>query len=120
MIPNKFIIYIFLLSLIIFSCGRKKSDVNVSPEGTTESSGNISNDDPKDYTDVERNIDAVIEDLHMEIKKLKAEVEYQYESMSKIEAQSQLWTNPFSIYNKEIVLNNGTSIFRKIVYQDQD
>jgi hypothetical protein len=40
--------------------------------------------------------------------------------LSKLEVQTQVWANPFAIYNKEIVLNNGSSIFGKIVYQDQD
>lgn len=62
----------------------------------------------------------IIEDLRMDIKKLKAELDYQHENLSKLEAQTQIWANPFAIYNKEIVLNNGSSIFGKIVYQDQD
>tara|TARA_B100001123_G_C14903419_1_gene864788 strand:- start:99 stop:779 length:681 start_codon:yes stop_codon:yes gene_type:complete len=56
----------------------------------------------------------------MDIKKLRAELDYQHESLSNLEAQSQIWANPFAIYNKEIVLDNGSSIFGKIVYQDQD
>ena len=113
----KLIIYIIIFGLTLFACGGKKSDVKASPDGSPENNnGSLSTE----YSDVVRNIDEIIEDLHMEIKKLKAEVDYQYESMSKIEAQSQLWTNPFSVYNKEIVLSNGTSIFGKIVYQDQD
>ena len=109
--------FIIIATFLTFSCGKKKSETEPSPnnleEHGTESVAHES-------SEIEKNIDEIIEDLHMEIKKLKAEVDYQYESMSKIEAQSQLWTNPFSIYNKEIVLDNGTSIFGKIVYQDQD
>ena len=28
--------------------------------------------------------------------------------------------NPFTVYNKEIILTNGTTVFGKIVYQDRD
>ena len=44
----------------------------------------------------------------------------QNDGINKIEAQSQLWADPFSIYNKEIVLNNWSSIFGKIIYQDEN
>lgn len=75
---------------------------------------------PVEQTAVERNVQEIIEGLNMDIKKLRAELDYQHENLSKLEAQSQIWANPFAIYNKEIVLDNGSSIFGKIVYQDQD
>ena len=58
--------------------------------------------------------------MRRDIKNLKAELDYQHENLSKLEVQTQVWANPFAIYNKEIVLNNGSSIFGKIIYQDQD
>ena len=69
---------------------------------------------------MEKNLPEIIEDLRMDIKKLKAELDYQHENLSKLEAQTKVFANPFAIYNKEIVLENGSSIFGKIVYQDQD
>ena len=71
-------------------------------------------------SNVERNMPEIIEDLRMDIKKLKAELDYQHENLSEMKAQSKIWANPFAIYNKEIVLSNGSSVFGKIVYQDQD
>ena len=111
-------ILIILWIFFLFGCGGKNSEIETSPD--EESVKMKGTDSLSDVSNVERNIDEVVEDLHLEIKKLKAELGYQHENLSKIEAQSQLWTNPFAVYNKEIVLNNGSSIFGKIIYQDQD
>ena len=62
----------------------------------------------------------LIEDLGLQIKKLQAELDFVNEELYSLKAQSQVWENPFSIYNKEIVLDNGTTIYGKIIYQDQD
>ena len=40
--------------------------------------------------------------------------------MRELSAKSQVWGNPFVIYNKEIILTNGSAVFGKIVYQDRD
>ena len=98
----------------MFSCFGKNPDTAVYPDTNAED-----NDFTEDLN-VMRNMPEIIEDLRMDIKKLNAELDYQNESLRKLEAQNQVWANPFAIYNKEIVLNNGSSIFGKIVYQDQD
>ena len=56
----------------------------------------------------------------MQLKKLRAELDFINEELYKLKAQSQVWENPFSIYNKEILLDNGSTIYGKIVYQDQN
>ena len=56
----------------------------------------------------------------MQIKNLKAELDYHHEDLTKVKAQTKIFTNPFAVYNKEIVLENGSSLFGKIIYQDQD
>ena len=123
----KFIFYIILVGLMILTCGSKNADVKVTPdefaesiqEETYSSEKNNEQSTTKILTE-NQNIDDIINELHMEIRSLRAELDYQDENIGKIEAQNQLWSNPFSIYNKEIVLNNGSSIFGKIIYQDHD
>ncbi len=112
---------ILLTAIFLISCGGKKSEVEATPD-TTEETITMGNHNtyPVEQTAVERNVQEIIEGLNMDIKKLRAELDYQHENLSKLEAQSQIWANPFAIYNKEIVLDNGSSIFGKIVYQDQD
>ena len=120
----KLYIIITFCALFMFSCGGKNGqienspDINNSPDlnnGKNENNYDLSQDSA-----VEKNMPEIIEDLRMDIKKMKAELDYQHENVSKLEAQTQVWANPFAIYNKEVVLNNGSSVFGKIVYQDQD
>jgi len=114
----KLYLKIIFCTLFMFSCGGKNAEIETSPDVSNVENEN--NYDLSRESAVEKNMPEIIEDLRMDIKKLKAELDYQHENLSKLEAQTQIWANPFAIYNKEIVLNNGSSIFGKIVYQDQD
>ena len=120
----KLYIIIIFCTLFMFSCGGKNDQIETSPD--INNSPNLNNGENGNNYDlsqdsaVEKNMPDIIEDLRMDIKKMKAELDYQHENLSKLEAQTQVWANPFAIYNKEVVLNNGSSIFGKIVYQDQD
>ena len=117
-------IKLYLISIIctlfMYSCGGKDSENTASPDVNLNESSNGSNYNLTQDSVVEKNLPEIIEDLRMDIKKLRAELDYQHENLSKLEAQTKVFANPFAIYNKEIVLNNGSSIFGKIVYQDQD
>ena len=120
----KLYIIIIFCTLFMFSCGGKNDQIETSPDiNNSPDLNNGENESPYDLSQdsaVEKNMPEIIEDLRMDIKKMKAELDYQHENLSKLEAQTQVWANPFAIYNKEVVLNNGSSIFGKIVYQDQD
>ena len=117
-------IKLYLISIIctlfMYSCGGKDAENTASPDVNLNESSNGSNYNLTQDSVVEKNLPEIIEDLRMDIKKLRAELDYQHENLSKLEAQTKVFANPFAIYNKEIVLNNGSSIFGKIVYQDQD
>jgi len=104
----------------MYSCGGKDDKNTASPDVNLNKSSNGNDYNLTQDSVVEKNMPEIIEDLRMDIKKLKAELDYQHENLSKLEAQTKVFANPFAIYNKEIVLNNGSSIFGKIVYQDQD
>ena len=116
---TNFFLKMIFCGIILFSCGGNKSTIEASPD-TGKKEGVENNSNIPGDSDVDRNMSEIIEDLRMDIKKLKAELDYQHENLSEMKAQSKIWANPFAIYNKEIVLGNGSSIFGKIVYQDQD
>ena len=103
------IIYIFF-GLFLYTCGGNNQETQASPDNAPIS-GNANVDD---------NLDEVLAELHMQIKNLKAELDYHHEDLTKVKAQTKIFTNPFAVYNKEIVLENGSSLFGKIIYQDQD
>ena len=117
-------IKLYLISIIctlfMYSCGGKDAENTASPDVNLNESSNGSNYNLTQDSVLEENLPEIIEDLRMDIKKLRAELDYQHENLSTLEAQTKVFANPFAIYNKEIVLNNGSSIFGKIVYQDQD
>ena len=120
MLNTKLYIIIIICTIFMFSCFGKDPDTAVSPDINAEDGVKVVDNDSSEDLNVMRNMPEIIEDLRMDIKKLNAELDYQNENLTKLEAQTQVWANPFAIYNKEIVLNNGSSIFGKIVYQDQD
>tara|TARA_B100002052_G_scaffold7279_1_gene6277 strand:+ start:880 stop:2067 length:1188 start_codon:yes stop_codon:yes gene_type:complete len=70
-----------------------------------ESSGGVSND-------------FILNELNFEIKKLTAEFKHLTREMDDLKALSKMWINPLTIYSKEIILKNGSTVFGKIVYQD--
>jgi hypothetical protein len=47
------------------------------------------------------------------VKNINAELE-------DLKALSKMWVNPLAIYSKEIILKNGSTVFGKIVYQDEE
>ena len=116
---TKFFSIVFVCALFVFSCGGKNDEIEATPDVNVEKE-NVEDSAFSEESKVERNIPGIVEDLRRDIKNLKAELDYQHENLSKLEVQTQVWANPFAIYNKEIVLNNGSSIFGKIIYQDQD
>ncbi len=115
---------IILCSFVLFSCSSQNLTENdpypeFNPSENNQSINQTLTEESDDMV-LEQNIQEIIEDLRMDLKKMEAELNYQTESLGKLEAQTQVWANPFAIYNKEIVLNNGSSVFGKIVFQDQD
>ena len=72
---------------------------------TAEASGGVTND-------------FILNELNFEIKKLTAEFKHLAREMDDLKALSKMWINPLTIYSKEIILKNGSTVFGKIVYQD--
>ena len=60
-----------------------------------------------------------IDELNFQMKKQRAEVDYVKNQLDELQAKSAIWLNPLSVYDKEIILNNGTTIYGKIVAQDE-
>ena len=62
----------------------------------------------------------VDQQISFEMQKMLSEINFLKQQVNTLELQSSMYTNPFSIYNKEIILNNGSSIFCKIISQDEN
>ena len=62
--------------------------------------------------------DFILNKLNFEIKKLSAEFKHLTQELDDLKALSKMWVNPLTIYSKEIILKNGSTVFGKIIYQD--
>ena len=83
----------------------QQSSASVPVPQTADASGGASND-------------FILNELNFEIKKLTAEFKHLSREMDDLKALSKMWINPLTIYSKEIILKNGSTVFGKIVYQD--
>jgi len=63
--------------------------------------------------------DYIINELSFEIKKMAAELKHLNSELNELKALSKMWVNPLAIYSKEVILKNGSTVFGKIVYQDE-
>jgi len=52
------------------------------------------------------------------IQILKAKISYLEKELQKMFLHPATWENPFSIYNKKILMDNGTLYYGNIIYQD--
>ncbi|MBC8214008.1 MAG: hypothetical protein ISR90_06020 [Candidatus Marinimicrobia bacterium] len=118
-------IVLLSLSVLIFGCWGAKdtyeesSDMETKTEqsATTYSTKPIAKNQNKKIT-VTRE-DFVIDELNDELKKVRAELKYITAEVQNLKAKSEIWTNPISVYNKEIIMDNGSTVFGQIIYQDK-
>ncbi len=62
----------------------------------------------------------VASEINYEVKRIAAELKYVKKKLTELQTQSEVWTNPLSIYSKEIHLENGTKIFGDVINQDKE
>ncbi|MDP6790178.1 MAG: carboxypeptidase-like regulatory domain-containing protein [Candidatus Marinimicrobia bacterium] len=97
------------------SAGKGKES---SEESETTSQADDSQAAPAETTGPDN--EYVINELSFEVKKLNAEIKHLNTEMEDLKALSKMWVNPLAIYSKEIILKNGSTVFGKIVYQDEE
>ncbi|MBC8312212.1 MAG: hypothetical protein H8E72_07885 [Candidatus Marinimicrobia bacterium] len=140
MISRRFIVMAcFILPFLLNNCSFLSEDIDAEGEMIDTSERDISSEEleklPTELTDSEE--DAIensvlgddsqiqigempLDELNLEVRKLKAELEHYNANVRELRAKSQIWGNPFSVYNKEIILSNGSSVYGKILFQDRD
>ena len=117
---------VFLL-LTLFSCSSKKN-LQITTEVKQEEEKGISTPLSNSLDDLTVNnleldmqkIQLLINDNTSEINRLKSEIEYLRTAQnSQALTPQEILSNPFDVYNKKIILNNGTTVFGNITYQDE-
>jgi len=117
---------VFLL-LTLFSCSSKKN-LQITTEVKQEEEKGVSAPLSNSLNDLTVNnleldmqkIQLLINDNTSEINRLKSEIEYLRTAQnSQALTPQEILSNPFDVYNKKIILNNGTTVFGNITYQDE-
>ena len=85
----------------------------------SDTSGTIDSDVKAEEFIPDPGKDYILNELSFEIKKMTAELKYLNEELENLKALSKMWVNPLAIYSKEIIMKNGSTVFGKIVYQDE-
>ena len=124
------ILSVFLL-LIFSSCSSKKNLQKSNTENAQKSVeasnavGEVSQEKKQSNMAVDNlkldleNMLLLINDNIAEINRLKSELEYlQINQNKSMLTPQEILSNPFDVYNKKIILNNGTTVFGNITYQD--
>ena len=106
----RFYIVIFVVSALFTGCSTKK-ETPIKSENINQVT-NTSNEKTQS-----EDFNFSSQQLNYQIKKLNAEIDYLKEQISSLDVKSSLYADPFDVYNKEIMLNNGSSIFCKILSQ---
>jgi len=110
----KLCFYVVIFSTFFIGCSNRKKGSEPDKK-TNQSNTNLdiamASSNEQDFSD---------QQISYEIKKLTAELNYLKEQVTALDVKSSLYADPFDVYNKEIILNNGSSIFCKILSQTEE
>jgi hypothetical protein len=99
------------LDIILVLSKTKASDAVVQSDTSVEGDKTPERIPQEDYISTE---------VSFEVKKLQAELDHVGSQLRDLQAKSEMWVNPLSIYSKEIIMSNGSTVFGKVVYQDEE
>jgi len=103
-------VYVFAITTIFFGCSGKKNIESINEQKpSVETKNTLEETNNSDFADQE---------LSYQIKKLNSEINYLKDQLMELDVKSSLYADPFDVYSKEIILNNGSSIFCKILSQN--
>jgi len=131
------LIFYFCISIFAFQCGGSDAPEVFTPRAVAMADSqkyvqdlitkkNAENATPKLKFDKEN---ILITDIQNELHTVKLEVQtlrsllkgVQKDLEKQIDINStEIWSSPFSIYNQELLLDNGTTLYGNIIYQDTD
>ena len=99
------------LEIILVLSKTKASDAVVKSDASIKGEKSTERIPQEDYISTE---------VSFEVKKLQAELDHVGSQLRDLQAKSEMWVNPLSIYSKEIIMSNGSTVFGKVVYQDEE
>ncbi len=111
-----FYIVIFIIAAFLTSCSSKKNTADKQPEKVAVKL----QENDKNLKKPNSDFMFSAEEMNYQLKKLNSELNYLKDQVIELDIKSSLYADPFDVYNKEIILNNGSSIFCKILSQDEN
>ena len=111
-IKTKGIFIVLLSAFLIQNCASNKQDL------TTASNTNITKTSKRSSNQVKQNSE-LLDLQQVEIKELTNKVVELETALSAFQQSMVLFTEPLALYDKKILLNNGTVLFGNIIYQDE-
>ena len=114
---------IFSLFLILFvpSCASKKNNPDIQNDAINQTEENvdlIEDINTQNVVSLEEEFQLILKNYNSEIEKMQSQIKLLTNEISKIKAYKEIWAEPLSIYNKKIIMINGSSIFGNILSQD--
>ena len=119
------------MPIFLTQCASKKEDISASDETEIDFlqeqlddleyivKNNVGNSNTENINSFNQ-ADTDSENHSETIQILKAKISYLEKELSKMVLHPGTWENPFSIYNKKILMENGTLYYGNIIYQDEN
>ena len=112
----------FLLFLILFipSCTSQKNNLDTMSAPAVEDNNNIDLDEisKNDRISKDEQMKLLLSNYDSEIEKMQSQIKLLTNEIAQIKAYKEIWSEPLSIYNKKIIMINGSTIFGNIIFQD--
>ena len=117
------------MPIFLMQCSSKKEDITADESDIEFLQGQLDdleyivknsggNDDSEKLNSLNQ-LDVDENNQSETIQILKAKINYLEKELSKMVLHPGSWENPFSIYNKKILMDNGTLYYGNIIYQDE-
>lgn len=119
------------MPIFLTQCASKKEDISANDETEIDFlqeqlddleyivKNNVGNSNTENINSFNQT-DTDSENHSETIQILKAKISYLEKELSKMVLHPGTWENPFSIYNKKILMDNGTLYYGNIIYQDEN
>ncbi len=113
---------LFLLFLILFipSCTSQQNnlDTAVTPIVENNNNGKLEEPNQNDRISKDEQMTLLLKNYDSEIEKMQSQIKLLTNEIAQIKAYKEIWSEPLSIYNKKIIMINGSTIFGNIIFQD--
>ena len=110
-IKTKRIFILLLLPFFIQNCASNKKDIS------TQNTSKIKTTSKRSFNQTKKNTE-LLDIQRLEIQDLNAKIAELEIALMAFQQSTLVFTEPLSLYEKKILLNNGSVIFGNIIYQD--